>query len=235
MKRFFVKNIQDNAAYPDEEEMHHLTHVLRAKEGEDVEITDGSGHLFAAKVKLLSKKQAFFQIIDLLEKQPQPQSPLWLAVAPTKNMDRIEWLLEKAVELGVRHFFLIQTKRTERDKVNIERLRKIALSAMKQCGSLWLPAVHELQSLPSFLKSTLPQYRFIAHCMEEGDKIHLADVLVKNAETLVLIGPEGDFSSDEVQAALSAGCKAVSLGDTRLRVETAALFATVLMAEKNRQ
>jgi 16S rRNA (uracil1498-N3)-methyltransferase len=226
VKRFYSDNITSGIALLSEEESHHCLQVLRLDSGVEVELVNGKGMLWQARVEKLSKKQAALRIVDLLQSESINHSYFHLAVAITKNPDRIEWLLEKASEMGLASLHPIITERTERNRIRTDRLEKIAVSAMKQSLSLWKPIIHEPLSLGKWIQDIPPdEDKFIAHCMPTGNKPLLSSVVKKHSHTWLAIGPEGDFTEQEVKMALSKGFIPVSLGDTRLRVETAALAA----------
>ena len=227
MKRFFAKEINENQAFLSEEELHHCLHVLRVQEKELVEITDGNGHLWTALPLIISKKTVVFQLQDLLTITTENPAICTLAVALTKNIDRIEWLLEKATEIGLKAFYPIITQRTERKKVRMDRLEKILIAATKQSERLWIPELHEPMELDDFLEVTNDRYKFIAHCVDTDNKKDLTDLLPDRKPATILIGPEGDFTALEIDKALDKGYLPVSLGSFRLRVETAALAACV--------
>jgi len=148
-----------------------------------------------------------------------------LAIAPTKNSDRLEWFSEKSVEIGVGRITLIHCEHSERPRINSERLQRIAISALKQSGRTWLPLISELQPFEQWVKSCSAELKGVAHCIDGADKILLRDFILPAKSAAIAIGPEGDFSPAEVRLAAVAGFQAVSLGEARLRTETAALAA----------
>jgi 16S rRNA (uracil1498-N3)-methyltransferase len=228
MRLFYSKDFLGNLATLDEEESKHCLQVMRLKSGDEVFLTDGKGHLWKGILHASGKKYAAVELGDLCRSEAINPAQCSLAVAPTKNIDRIEWLIEKATEIGLVDFWPILTRRTERTKIRIDRLQKIALSAMKQSNRLWMPVVHEPIDFQQFIAlQKSPCY--IAHCEEGEAKKPLHLFRENGAQGTVLIGPEGDFSPEEIDLALNSGCTAVSLGEARLRVETAALYACVVM------
>lgn len=232
MKRFFAEEIHDNIALLSPEEQHHCMHVMRVKDGEEVEIIDGVGGLWLASVQYLSKRSiqiSLFKQLDFQETTPVYTS---LAVALTKNIDRIEWLLEKATEIGIHHFIPIISHRTERSKARLDRLEKILLSATKQSHRLWKPILHEPINFKTWVAQADFEQKFIAHCIDSSNKKFLKDMHQKGTSSVILIGPEGDFTPEEVDWALQHHFQEVSLGSARLRVETAALVACVTMMEE---
>lgn len=224
MKRFFATEVQSTSFILSEEELHHCLHVLRVKDNEHIEIIDGKGNLWIAEVEITGKKSAHFQLISTLIENAPNETNCSLAVALTKNSDRIEWLLEKVVELGINDVYPIITHRTERKQIRMDRLEKIVVSAMKQSQRIWLPKVHEPIPFDSFLQIKSDDRKFIAHCTEQ-DKQSLSSTYRKGEKAIILIGPEGDFTEEEIVLALENNFEAVMLGDARLRVETAALAA----------
>ena len=200
----------------------HISKVLRMKPGSSVQITNGRGELFQGILVVSAKSQAI-EIQSLLS-SGAPKHHLEMIVAPTKNQDRLEWFIEKAVEIGVGKIQLITADHSERSHIRHDRLERIAISAMKQSLKLHLPEILEPVSFNQWLSVT-GDNTFIAHCRDTPPKRLLRDVLVKGNEAKIAIGPEGDFSVAELQKAVEAGCMPVSLGESRLRTETAALCA----------
>ncbi len=212
-----------------DDEAHHLTRVLRLEAGAPVEALDGAGTRHFGTLADVTKRGAALRI-ERTEQHPAPTPALHLLVAPTKNLDRLEWLLEKATELGLTRFTPILTQRAERRELKLDRLRKIAVSALKQSGGAWLPHLDELTPLTTALALAAPaECKLVAHLTEDpAERVPLARALAGAAaatSVAVLIGPEGDFTAEEVAAARAAGFQPVTLGETVLRTETAALFA----------
>lgn len=220
-----------------EEEATHALRVLRLKEGDEMMLMDGAGTFYRAAVSMTSGKHCFYQILETLPQQRTWQGHLHLAIAPTKMMERIEWLAEKATEVGFDELSLLDCRFSERRVVKTPRLEKIVISAMKQSRKAWKPVVNEMLDFRSFIARHTTGHRYIAHCYEEVPRKNLFSLLSEAneaAETLVLIGPEGDFSIDEVRTAVDAGYVSVDLGKSRLRTETAGL-AAVMMMQLSRQ
>ncbi|UQD57274.1 16S rRNA (uracil(1498)-N(3))-methyltransferase [Flavobacterium sp. K5-23] len=207
----------------DKEESRHIIKVLRKKDTDILFVTNGLGYLFETEITLASDNKCTVRVLSFEKKAPSTFH-LHLAVAPTKMNDRYEWFLEKATELGVHEITPIICDHSERKAVNIERMDKIILSAMKQSNEPYLPKLNEAVSLKDFLKRKNDGLQLIAHC-EETDKKTLKSVLKPNENITLLIGPEGDFSEKEIALALENDYTAVSLGNTRLRTETAAIVA----------
>lgn len=211
-----------------EEEAGHCIRVLRMKEGDSIRLTDGKGCFYDAVISAVSGKRCMVHI-----ERKEQQEQLWngylhIAVAPTKLMDRNEWFVEKAVEIGVDEITFLKTDHSERDVIKMERIEKIAVSAMKQSQKATLPVLNGMTPLRSFIEQGFDGDKYIAHC-EPGSKVLLQDALTPGRNSLVLIGPEGDFSPAEIEMALKAGFKPISLGPSRLRTETAALVAVHIM------
>jgi len=207
----------------DKEESKHIIKVLRKKDSDILHVTNGLGLLFKTEITLASDNKCTVKIISI-EKTEAPKYKLHLAVAPTKMNDRYEWFLEKATEIGIHEITPIFCDRSERKVINIDRFEKIILSAMKQCNQMYLPKLNPAITLKEFLKTEREGTTLIAHC-EETNKKSLKSVLTANTDYTILIGPEGDFSNKEIELALENNYIPVSLGETRLRTETAAVVA----------
>lgn len=213
-----------------EDEQQHLIKVLRLKEGEEIFITDGKGNLTKGNLFFEGKK-VHLQVKEIQENLPDFPRKLHLAIAPTKNIDRTEFFLEKAVEMGVSEITFLLTENSERKNINLERLKKQAISASKQSLRFHFPIINSLTKLTDFLPHISPENTFVAHCHS-----HLERKTLQDAESLLdttfLIGPEGDFSEKEVGILSEKGIKAVSLGNQRLRTETAGIFLAAWNYEK---
>lgn len=207
----------------DKEESKHIIKVLRKKDTDILYVTNGLGLLFKTEITLASDSKCTVKIISF-EKSETPKFKLHLAVAPTKMNDRFEWFLEKATEIGVSEITPIICERSERKIINMERFEKIILSAMKQCNQMYLPRLNPAISLKEFIKKENKGIQLIAHC-EETNKKSLKSILKPNTDYTILIGPEGDFSTKEITLALDNNYIPVTLGNTRLRTETAAIVA----------
>lgn len=211
-----------------EEEAGHCIRVLRMKEGDHIRLTDGKGSFYDAVISAVSGKRCMVHIESREVQQPLWDGHLHIAVAPTKLMDRNEWFVEKAVEIGVDEVTFLKTDHSERDVVKMERIEKIAVSAMKQSQKATLPVLNGMTTLRNLIERGFDGDKFIAHC-EPGSKVLLQDAVIPGHDSLVLIGPEGDFSPAEIEMALKAGFRPISLGPSRLRTETAALVAVHIM------
>ena len=238
---FYSPQIAHGICELPEDEAKHAVRVLRMQEGDTLTITDGMGYFYEAHITLASKAHCAFAIDKKWADHKLWQSEINLAVAPTKNIDRIEWFVEKATEIGVDHIYLLLCDNSERRVVKNERLEKIAISAMKQSHKAFKPQISLMTTFKDFLKKDHNGQRFIAHCYSpeeteaQGEMSHLSgrnflgDLLKADEPSIVLIGPEGDFSIREVKEAKAADFQPISLGESRLRTETAALVAVHLM------
>ncbi len=210
------------------DEAQHALRVLRLGVGGQLHIVDGCGHLCLAEVTKTGKQSLDYRIVETRE-SPRPwRGHLHIALAPTKQAERVEWAVEKATEIGVDELTFLSCANSERHTLNTERVERIVVSAMKQSHSAWKPRIGAVTDFLSFVQAERAGGRFICHC-HEGEKPFLLDVLGRDGDATVLIGPEGDFSEEEVQVALQHGFRPASLGHSRLRTETAALVAVHLM------
>jgi 16S rRNA (uracil1498-N3)-methyltransferase len=223
MHLFYQPELKNGLSELTEEEAHHAIKVLRLKVSDLVEITDGKGTRAKAVISDIRKRQCFFEVTDQFS-EPPPVLPS-IAIAPTKNLDRFEWFLEKAVEIGVQEICPILSSNSERRVLKSERAEKIILAAMKQCQRNWLPKFHPLTSLSEFVSNT-KEPLLIAHC-RSGKKVHLNNSM--NSKSWILIGPEGDFTKEEIEMVTSKGAYEIDLGASRLRTETAGIFALSVM------
>ena len=224
---FYSNEIYSSSGKLSGDESIHCTKVLRKKVDDLINVTDGSGNLYECKITAVNKKEVGFEIISNLESQRKGHRRA-VAIAPTKNNDRFEWFLEKSTEIGITEIYPFISARSERKVIKPHRLEKILISAMKQSKNLHLPKLHELQPLKSFMATDHGfDNKFIAHCMNPD--LSLNKVYVSGSDALVLIGPEGDFTSEEIDLAIKNDWKGVSLGPSRLRTETAGIVACHLL------
>lgn len=211
----------------DQEESKHCVKVLRMQNGDEINLIDGKGTFYLAKITNAHHKKCEFEVIQTRQEEPASFHK-HLAIAPTKNMDRMEWLVEKATELGIDEISFFQSFHSERKIVKIDRLEKKVISAMKQSLKAKKPTLNEFKPFNSVLENAKSYNKFIAYVDFDNETL-LKNELNNIQNTLILIGPEGDFTEEEVQMAINKGFKKVSLGKSRLRTETAALAAVHLM------
>lgn len=223
MHVFYTPDIQTKAELP-EEEAQHCTRVLRLTNGDEITLTDGKGNLYRAEISAATNKRCLVTIKETIYQEPLWSCHLHIAMAPTKNMDRNEWFTEKATEIGFDELTFLNCRFSERKVIKTERIEKILVSAIKQSLKARIPQLNEMTDFDKFIAQDFKGQKFIAHCYE-GEKPLLKDVLEKGVDVLVLIGPEGDFSEEEVKKAIERGFAPISLGKSRLRTETAALVA----------
>ena len=224
MHLFYTPDIHADTYTLSEEESRHCTRVLRLQQGDTVYLVDGVGGLYTAVIQEANQKKCKLQVIDRQQDYNKLPYVSHIAVAPTKNLDRIEWFVEKAVEIGVSEISFLLCEHSERRQLRLDRLEKIAVSAMKQSQKGYLPLLHDLVPYQKFVKRCLPEQTFIAH-LESDATLSIKDYYKAGKPHCILIGPEGDFSSQEIEAAYQAGIRPVTLGNSRLRTETAALVA----------
>lgn len=213
-----------------EEESRHIVRVLRLGAGEELYLTDGRGSLIHAEITQASPKNCMVALRETTPEFERRPYRLQLAVAPTKNTDRIEWLAEKATEIGLDVLTPLLTDHSERRVLRTDRLEKIVAGAMKQSLKAYLPRVDELTAFSELVRRPFDGLKLIAHCEKEYERVLMKDIVQPGRDVLVLIGPEGDFSPAEIALALAGGFQPVSLGRSRLRTETAALAAVHTVA-----
>jgi 16S rRNA (uracil1498-N3)-methyltransferase len=229
-ERYFYVPEPQTGILPHDEAVHAIR-VLRLKEGDSIHIIDGRGTFYEAAISLATGKHCEYSIIS-----SEAQAPLWqrhihIAVAPTKMMERMEWFAEKATEIGIDELTFLDCQFSERHQLRTERIEKIVVAAMKQSRKAWMPCINPLTDIKTFLRTQREGKKYICHCYDEIARKDLFTELhaASSAEPVtILIGPEGDFSVDEVQLALSQGYEPVSLGSSRLRTETAALYSVAM-------
>lgn len=231
MALFYVPDIAESWELSEEEAAHALR-VLRLSAGSKLEITDGRGNLYKTEVDSVSGKHCYVKAVEPVAKPNNWNGSFHLAIAPTKNMDRIEWLAEKATEVGIDSITFLNCRFSERKVVKTERIERIVVSAMKQSLKYCKPVVEEIVDFKSFVSAERPGAKFIAHCYD-SERVLLKDVLPQDGPVTLLVGPEGDFSPEEVELAVKAGYKPVSLGSSRLRTETAGLVGCHIFMLKN--
>lgn len=224
MHIFYSRHIDPNNFFLEEEESRHAIRVLRLREKEIIIIVDGKGGFYKAEILKADQKKCLLNVLEYESNYGKREHFIHIAIAPTKNIERMEWFVEKSVEIGIDKISFIQCQRSERKNINKERIEKIAVSAMKQSLKAYLPELTEIVAYKDFLNSTLEEQRFVGH-LEEGEKKDLQVVAQKRGNYCILIGPEGDFTPEEIAQAKSKGFMPVRLGNSRLRTETAGIVA----------
>lgn len=224
MNIFYKPGLLAESHFLDREESDHAARVLRLKKDDPVVIVNGQGDWCEAVLTMVKPGRCEYAAGKVTPEFQKRNYHLSVAVAPTKNADRMEWFLEKATEIGIDSFIPLRCRFSERKVLNTERLRKIAVAAMKQSLKAYLPEIQEMVPFDDFIRQPLTGDGFIAHC-HARDIPHLVQLLQKGGSGTILIGPEGDFSDEEVRMAIQGGYREVSLGNARLRTETAALVA----------
>jgi 16S rRNA (uracil1498-N3)-methyltransferase len=228
---FYVPDAAQVNELPADEAMHAMR-VLRLKGGDELFLMDGVGNFYRAQVTIAATHHCYYEILEVLPQERQWKGRFHLAIAPTKMMDRIEWMVEKATEVGVDEISFLNCAFSERRVVKNPRIEKIIVSAMKRSHKAWKPVLNEMSTFAHFIEQPRAGVKYIAHCYDEIPRVNLFDELRKTpdeTEMTVLIGPEGDFSIDEVRLAVDHGYQSVSLGTSRLRTETAGLAAVMMM------
>lgn len=211
-----------------EDSSRHIVQVLRMKSGEQLQLTDGKGMLVLAEIVEAHKKKTVVRLLEKKQINP-PGNNRTIAISPVKNAARFEWFLEKSTEIGVRQIIPLICQRTEKQHLRMDRMHGILVSAMLQSQQCHLPFLHEPTSLTKLLHDTLlPDGRFIAHCLQDGERKSFRQMVKSTESSIILIGPEGDFTSEEIQQSVHAGFIPVTLGEQRLRTETAGLVAAVM-------
>ncbi len=230
VRYFYTPNVKSSDELPCDEAQ-HASRVLRLKECDEINLIDGNGCFYKAVLTMVSSKHCTYKVLETY-----PQEPLWkkhfhIAIAPTKMMERMEWMVEKATEIGVDEITFLNCRFSERKTIKRERLEKIVISAVKQSRKAYVPKINEMLSFGDFIKGHNHGARYIAHCYDETERKYLFDELKSNKEEdiTVLIGPEGDFSVDEVKLAVDSGFIPITLGSSRLRTETAAISALMML------
>ena len=197
---------------------------MRLEKGDEITLVDGRGGLFTAQIADPNPKRCLVEVIQSELNFGMKNYRIHIAIAPTKNMDRMEWFLEKATEIGIDRITPLLCRYSERKEVKLDRLEKVIVSAMKQSLKAYLPKLDDLTKFSDFIKQPFEGQKFIAHCEEQHREL-LKNAIIPSGNYLILIGPEGDFSSEEIRMAIDAGFAPVSLGDSRLRTETAGVVA----------
>lgn len=224
MQLFYVPKISGTEVILNETESKHAIRVLRLPIGERIQLVDGEGGIYIARITDANPKKCKLEIVESHKNFGKKDFHLHIAIAPTKNIDRFEWFLEKCTEIGIDEITPILSEHSERKVIKPERLEKILVSAMKQSVKAYLPRLNKLTPLKDLLEQTDSPKKFIAHC-NNGEKLHLKNKVQAKDKVLILIGPEGDFSPEEVELSKQNGFEEISLGTARLRTETAGVVA----------
>ncbi len=224
-------NVNDNDLIISDSEHHHITKVLRKKINNKVFLTNGKGYLFETVISEINSKHTHLNIINSIKKPPMDYS-LNIAIAPTKKIDRFEWFLEKVIEIGVSSVTPLICKYNERKSLNYTRLNKIAVSAMKQSLQTYLPKIEPIVTIKEYIESNQCKQKYIAHC-KNSKKAHLSKIIKRKTNSSIIIGPEGGFTDDEISLAMEYNFIPVSLGNNRLRTETAGITSCHTFSDVN--
>lgn len=224
MYLFYAPDLNTEDCFLNEEESRHCIKVLRLQKEDLIEVIDGKGNFYHVKIIAPDPKKTRFIILQTQQGFGKRNHYLHIAVAPTKNMERLEWFTEKATEIGIDEITPILCQHSERKNINLERLNKVITAAMKQSLKAYHPKLNELTNFSSLIKIDSDSQKWIAHCAN-AEKVSIKEVFLPQQKYLILIGPEGDFSPQEINMALENGFEAITLGQSRLRTETAALEA----------
>ena len=227
MHRFYCLDIADTLTLG-EEDSKHCVKVLRMVEGDSIEVVDGNGNLYTCRITTAHPKRCAVEAVERVEQPPHWGHQIVLGIAPTKNLDRMEWLVEKCVEMGVDRIIPLRCHNSERTVLKTDRMKKIMIAAMKQSLKATLPQLDEMTPVEQVISMPFDGTRCIAYCdamLPREQRITFASACPTDRDVMVLIGPEGDFSPEEVQAATAAGFHAVTFGESRLRTETAGMMA----------
>ncbi|WP_251620079.1 16S rRNA (uracil(1498)-N(3))-methyltransferase [Odoribacter lunatus] len=224
MHLFYTPDITGDNYTLNPEESKHCVRVLRLQEGDEISLIDGQGGFYTGRIIRAEAKGCEVKIISRTKQYGKRPFRLHIAVAPTKNIDRTEWMLEKCTEIGTDEFTLINSAHSERKIVKEERLEKVIIAAVKQSLKAYVPRLQPMTDFKQFITSVKEEQKYIAHC-HPGEKKHLSEIYTPGTNAVILIGPEGDFSEEEVKWALEAGFVPITLGESRLRTETAGVVA----------
>ncbi len=229
MHVFYKPGFHNKLIYLDSSESYHCSKVLRLQEGQNVLVINGKGFLYNSSILKINSIQTVLEVNSVMEKYGKRNYYLHVAIAPTKNIERFEWFIEKATEIGIDEITPLICKRSERKKLRYDRLEKILLSAVKQSCTAYMPHINEAVSFNDLIISQSPQIRFIAYCSNINE--HLLVASKDKTNIMTLIGPEGDFTPDEISLATDHGCIPVNLGNKRLRTETAGIVVAQIVAD----
>lgn len=224
MHRFYAPDIDSTLQLP-EQESQHAVRVLRLRENDEIEVVDGKGWWYLCRITMAHSKHCAVEIVQRRQELPHWGHEIVLAIAPTKNLDRVEWMAEKTTEMGIDRIIPLRCRYSERKELKTERLNKILVSAMKQSLKSSLPQLDEMTPIMDVIKMPFAGQKFIAYCDPEIERKSFSQLYKAGENVLIMVGPEGDFSQDEIRAALDAGFQPVTFGESRLRTETAAVYA----------
>lgn len=233
MQLFYAPHIEQPLHTLGEEESSHCVRVLRLDRGATIHLTDGEGNLFQGEIVDPHPKRCTIRIVSVASDFEKRPYRLTIALAPTKNIDRYEWFLEKATEIGVDRIIPLECAHSERRTIKPDREMKVLVSAMKQSLKAYLPVLDPMTAFEKVIARPFDGVKLIAHCRTDAERLLLRDAVQPGQEAMILIGPEGDFSPEEIDKALQAGFRAVSLGNSRLRTETAGVVAASIVATIN--
>jgi 16S rRNA (uracil1498-N3)-methyltransferase len=227
MDFFFSNNINNGIIILDAHEAKHCMKVMRHKVGDLIKTVDGLGNLYTGNIKSFDRNRCTIQINDTIENYNKRNQHIHIGISPIKNQDRLEWFIEKSVEIGIDEITLIDCDRTLRKKIKIDRLNKIAITAMKQSLKAYIPKINDVISVNDFIMYNQNSSKFICHLDndERRDVLYYKDDIKKSKNVSILIGPEGDFSASEIELAVDNSFLCVTLGNSRLRTETAGIVA----------
>lgn len=239
VRYFYAPDAVETDRLPDEEATHALR-VLRLSVGDEMFLMDGKGCFYRAEVTVTAAKHCVYKIVETLPQEKTWHGHIHLAVAPTKMMERIEWMAEKATEVGIDEFTFLGCRFSERKKMRVDRIEKIVVSAVKQSRKPFMPVVNDITPFTEFISKPIKGRKYIAHCYDEIEKLDFYNDICRpfgddDEDITIMIGPEGDFSVDEVKEAMEHGFVPVSLGKSRLRTETAALSAVMMSSLARRK
>ena len=232
MLLFYAPDLKGATHHLSEEESRHCSKDLRLKPGDEIFLTDGKGNLFRSVLADVNVRGCHVEIAELIEDYGRKNYKLHIGIAPTKNIERFEWFLEKATEIGIDEITPVICEHSERREIRIDRLNKVIASAMKQSLKTWHPLLNPPVSFDALIKKEITGKKFIAH-LQENDPLHLKHNYKAGNDVIILIGPEGDFSGREVESAVKQGFEIISLGKSRLRTETAGVAACGIIAMIN--
>lgn len=226
MQLFYKANFEEDTVL-DEIDSKHCIRVLRKKLGDEIRVTDGIGNLFTCQIADANQKKTKLTVLDTQRAFEKPKRYIKVVIAPTKNIDRMEYFVEKAVEVGISEIAFIQTKNSERKHLKIDRLNRIAISGMKQSLKAYLPILTDLMTFKEYLaQGEVSEQKFVAHLNENSSDLTTKKI---GGDVCIMVGPEGDFDPSEIEMAEAAGFEMVSMGHSRLRTETAGLVAVTLL------